>query len=142
MPNHPRDSEGPSGDEGDVAEVPAGAVDDALSLLADRRRRYALYHLCDRAAATDREVTVSLRDLARHVAAVERDTGPERVLEDEFEHVYLGLQHNHVPRLADAGVVEYDEDDGEVRFEGVTGPLAECLGVTRSMEANVPDAPR
>lgn len=142
MPNEPRDAGGLSADDGTpVTGVPAESVDDALSLLADRRRRYALYHLRDRAATTDREATVSLQGLARRVAAVERGTDPEQVLEDEFERVYLGLQHNHVPRLEDAGVVEYDEDDRRVRFVGTGDALAECLGVVRRMEAAAPDAP-
>lgn len=143
MPNEPRNAGGRSGDGGaDVTGVPAETIDDVLSLVADRRRRYALYHLCDRAAASDREVAVSLRDLARRVAAVERDTDPDRVLEDEFERVYLGLQHNHVPRLEDAGVVEYDEDDRQVRFVGADRPLAECLAAVRHMEAAAPEARR
>lgn len=133
MPNEPRDAGGPAGDTG----VPAESVDEALSLLADRRRRYALYHLRDGDGGG-----IPLGELARGVAAVERDTDPDHVPEDEFERVYLGLRHNHVPRLEDAGVVEYDEDDNRVGFVGIDDCLAECLRVVRRMEAVAPDPGR
>lgn len=110
------------------------ALDEVFSLLADRRRRYALYHLRERAGTGDREVSVGLRDLAREVAAFEQGTDPEQVLEDEYERVYLGLQHNHVPRLADAGVVEYDREQSTVAVVEVDEPLSACLELARDFE--------
>lgn len=67
------------------------------SLLADDRRRYAMYYLTKRLGA------VAVSDLAEQIALWEADLSKDR-----FERIVTGLYHLHLPKLAAAGVVQYD----------------------------------
>ncbi|NHN43160.1 hypothetical protein G9C85_16195 [Halorubellus sp. JP-L1] len=71
-------------------------------LLADSTRRAVLTVLDDTAAP------VALQSLARDAAAARYSSGdpPDEVV----EQTTVALHHNHLPRLADAGLVEYDRD--------------------------------
>jgi len=83
-------------------------LDDVFELLSDDRRRTALYAL-----AQSRAQTTSLEDLADEI--VDREvargdvTGPLHRRE-----VKIALVHNHLPRLDEAGLVEYDHEASEV----------------------------
>lgn len=129
------------------------SLDAVFELLADRRRRYALYHLAE--VGEDRALDVE--DVAARVAEWEREWdatgnpadatggGPESTdstggksdaadptggpadatgaepgatdstSTDRRERVRLDLHHNHLPRLADAGLIDYDARTGTVR---------------------------
>lgn len=72
----------------------------------DARRRIVLDCLrtCDS--------TVELDELAEIVAAREFDTASEDVPHDRYERVLVSLYHTHLPKLADAGIVSIDRNDG------------------------------
>ncbi|MFC7154655.1 hypothetical protein ACFQPA_04195 [Halomarina halobia] len=76
-------------------------------LLANHRRRYVLSYLDDRSGEA-----VSVADLASQVVARELVMGPTPV---DPESVEVTLTHVHLPRLDDAGVIEYDRDADTVR---------------------------
>lgn len=90
-------------------------------LLADPRRR-ALLHLL---YARDRPVAVA--DLARRLAALEHDGSRDTVPDDEVDRIYLSLNHVHLPKLEDVGIVEHDRDRNVAalteRAQGLTGWL-------------------
>lgn len=77
-------------------------------LLADDRRRTLVRRLAD--ASPDTEI--ELDDLALSVAAREYDVDPEAVDEDTYERVLVDIHEAHLPRLADADLVEVDRDGG------------------------------
>ncbi|WP_139136144.1 hypothetical protein [Haladaptatus sp. W1] len=79
---------------------------DLHSLLAVERRRLVLDIL------TGIITTVELEELARRV--VEREDGIDAADQDVMERVVIGLHHNHLPRLDDAGLVDYDPDSHTV----------------------------
>lgn len=80
------------------------SLDEFLELLADRRRRYALYCL-DEAD----ETVVSLEELSDQVVQRERNWDDDGTpAEDHGENVRIELHHNHLPRLSDAGLIDYD----------------------------------
>lgn len=83
-----------------------GADDDRpeQELLAHERRRLALAVL----QAFDEAIT--LADLAEEVAIRERDAPITDVSGETVADVYHSLYHTHVPALADADVVAYDQD--------------------------------
>lgn len=97
-----------------------------LELLADPQRRTVLRHLretgeCDvaeliEAIATDGGTTASHRPSHETVSAVE-------------------LHHSHLPRLADAGIVEYDRTAGVVRYRGTDRLEALLRAVSRHVES-------
>ena len=79
---------------------------DLHSLLAVERRRLILGIL------TEGITTVKLKELVMEV--VEREDGIDTTDEDVIERVTIGLHHNHLPRLDDAGLVDYDPDSHTV----------------------------
>ncbi|WP_435175134.1 DUF7344 domain-containing protein [Halorussus sp. AFM4] len=95
------------------------SLDTVFELLADRRRRYALYCL----AAVGEDRVLDLDDVAARVAEWEREWEASGDGEDagdsdsgdRRERVRVDLHHNHLPRLADAGLVDYDARTGTVR---------------------------
>jgi hypothetical protein len=73
------------------------------SILSNGRRREIIRHLVE---SDDRDTTV--RDLSEHIAAKEAETDPAP---REVRHsVYVSLQQNHVPKLDDEAVVDYERD--------------------------------
>lgn len=58
----------------------------------------------------ERETSVSLSTLAEQVLAREADAGWGAGDGDETD-LRVELYHNHLPKLADAGVVEFDPDE-------------------------------
>jgi DNA-binding transcriptional ArsR family regulator len=89
--------------------------DKLFELLSNRRRRYALHHL------TQADGSVELGDLARQVAAWENGTDAETVSSTERKSVYTSLQQFHLPKLAEKGLVEFDDREGRVEL----GPVVE-----------------
>lgn len=78
-------------------------------LLAVKRRRLAL------AALEGRDGAVELQELAREVATRE---GIETEDGDAFERVAVTLHHVHLPKLAEAGILEYDPEARRVEPVG------------------------
>jgi len=97
-------------------------LDEVFELLADERRRRAAYAL-----ARSGTQTASLERLADEIVARERDrgdvTGPLHRRE-----VKIALAHNHLPRLDEAGLVEYDHETGEIEKRGFGPGLVTFLG--------------
>ncbi len=79
-------------------------LDHVFEALGHRRRRYLLYSLL-------METEWSLWELSEKLAAWEQDLPPETVASEDIETVYLALYHTHVPKLAEAGIVQYSEAD-------------------------------
>lgn len=105
-------------------------VDTALALLGDRRRRYALYHLRDRGEP------VSLDDLAVHVAELEARADATGPGDDLVARVRVGLQHTHLPKAYETGVVEYDADAEVARLAREPPAFDALVAVAR---ARTPD---
>lgn len=86
------------------------AKDDAFHVLQNPRRRAALRYMLDRSE----QEQFTMRELAEEVAAWEHDTVVERLTSDQGQRVYIGFYQNHLPKLADYGVIEYDRNRGTV----------------------------
>lgn len=56
----------------------------------------------------------SITDLATEIAARERSTSPTDLSSATIRRTQIELVHNHVPRLADYGVLEWDGRSGDV----------------------------
>lgn len=103
-------------------------LDTVLGALSDRRQRYVLYKL---SAMDGDEIAES-----RLVDAV---YGPEMGNTDVRDErrknaIEVDLCHNRLPRLEDAGFIEYDRDSGVVRYDG-SPLLEEWLERARDAEA-------
>ncbi|MEY7849399.1 hypothetical protein AB7C87_09410 [Natrarchaeobius sp. A-rgal3] len=75
-------------------------LDSVYDMLSETRRRCVLYHLHEVEETTVEELT---RAVAR------REQG-----EPDKDHVRISLIHNHLPRLADVGVIDYERANGAV----------------------------
>jgi hypothetical protein len=81
---------------------------DIFDLLRNRRRRAVLDYL------RRNEGESTLHELAEHVAADENDTSIEELSAQQRKRVYVSLYQNHLPKMDEVGLVEYDEDEGTV----------------------------
>ncbi|WP_139246815.1 DUF7344 domain-containing protein [Halogranum amylolyticum] len=86
---------------------PVLTENDVYRLIGNSRRRAVINILLSE------NESVMLSELARQTAAVtseREDTDPS----DIYKSVYVSLQQNHLPKLDERGVVEYDADAGTV----------------------------
>jgi hypothetical protein len=84
--------------------------DMVFDVLKNQRRRYALHYL------KQAEGTVQLSDLAEQVAAWENDTTVGAISAAERKRVYTALYQSHLPKLDDAGIVDYNQNRGIVEL--------------------------
>lgn len=91
------------------------SLNQLLALLSTEYNRYVLYYLCE-----SPEDVVSLEELTEYVLDQQAGTGSR-----DRKQIATFLYHSGLPKLADTGVVEYDGDDGTVRYLG--HPLLEEL---------------
>jgi hypothetical protein len=80
-----------------------------FDLLSSPRRRYVLYYLKEH-----EEGAVDLTELSEQVAAWENDIDVEELTSQQRKRVYVSLYQTHVPKMADAGVISYDQESGMV----------------------------
>ncbi len=80
-----------------------------FDVLASERRRILL------SALPDQSMPVDAAELARIVAAREDSSAPDDVSAKIVQDVHVTLHHVHLPKLADAELLEYDATDGVVR---------------------------
>lgn len=99
-----------AGTGGAAGEELSERRDDLFEALAHRYRRFVLVYL------HGADSPVSPRTLAEAIAARVDETSGERVL--------LLLHHTHLPKLAAAGCVEYDDD---VRLADAARPALDLL---------------
>jgi len=102
-----------STDEGTGGGMAASVDDGAgrgeiFDLLSNHRRRYAI-HYCQH-----EEGPVQLGDLAEQVAAWEHEKAVVEINSTERKRVYTSLQQTHLPTLADAGMIHYE--NGEIEL--------------------------
>lgn len=91
---------------------PEPSLDTVFDLLANRRRRYVLYCLAD----GDEETVLKVEEIAAQIASWEREWNAT-ASEDAAARrtVRIDLHHNHLPRLDDAGLIEYDARTETIR---------------------------
>ena len=100
-----------------VTDVSGGVAEtgsrrgEIFDLLSNRRRRYAI-HYCKQVGEP-----VELGELAEQVAAWELDKEVAELTSAERKRVYTALQQNHLPTLARADVVEFENHTIELTDE-------------------------
>src|SRR6056297_942434 len=96
--------------EEDEVPEPELSRDLVFDVLKNRRRRYALHYL--RRA----DESVQLSELAEQVAAWENDIEVDAISAAERKRVYTALYQSHLPKLDDAGIVDYNQNRGIVEL--------------------------
>jgi len=85
--------------------------DELFEILANQRRRFALHYLRQRP-----DETVSLSALSERVAGWEHGADPETLEYAERKSVRNSLHQFHLPKLDDAGLVAYDDEESAVEL--------------------------
>lgn len=109
-PRQSKPSVSPSTPDAHVDEPTAESLspDEIFHLLQTSRRRDALRYL------KEHDDQVRMRDLTDQVAAWENDTTVEGLSSTQRQRVYIPLYQTHLPKLDEAGVIEYDQSRGTV----------------------------
>lgn len=95
--------------------------DVVFDILSSPRRRYVLYYL------KEVDEPIELTALAEQVAAWENETDPESLTDQERKRVYVSLYQTHIPKLDEAGVVNYDQESGTVELAPGSSAVDEYL---------------
>lgn len=82
--------------------------DVVFNLLSNPRRRFMLSYLQRRGEPVD------ITDLANEIAAWENETTVDELTSQQRKRVYVSIYQTHIPKLEDAGVIEYDRESGVV----------------------------
>lgn len=115
--------------DGSPSELPLDVVFD---LLSSARRRHVVYHLLDESETT------TLGELARQLAAIETGKPAQAVSSAERKRVYIALYQCHLPKMDDAGVIEFDGDRGTVKRGPNVDQLVEYLPRKQDASATLP----
>jgi hypothetical protein len=100
--------------------VPATLSKDTLfEILKNQRRRDALAYL----KANDGTATLS--DMAEFIAAKENDIEIGALSSSQRKRVYIGLYQCHLPKMATAGIVDFEKNRGDIALR----PESEQLDV-------------
>lgn len=130
----PTDVQGPLTDaEPAERELPKDLI---FGLLSVTRRRRVLAYLANRGG----EATLS--ELAEHVASLENEKSVAALTSAERKRVYVCFYQSHLPKLADAGVIDYDQARGTVRLRREARQLYAYLSVSPGDEDEQADGIR
>ncbi|WP_178916367.1 hypothetical protein [Natronomonas gomsonensis] len=84
---------------------------DVFEILSNDRRRCIVHYLKQHDGRR-----VDLRELVDYVAAWETDTPIEKLDGDKRKSVYAAIRQTHLPKMEEAGIVEYESVRGEVQL--------------------------
>lgn len=87
---------------------PEISQDEAFSILSNPRRRYTIHHLLHNGEQS------TIRDISEQVAAWETNKKRELVDSAERKRVYTALQQNHLPKMDEVGLIDFDRDRGHI----------------------------
>lgn len=104
-------SESEAGSKTEAASSETGSglsMDARFEILKNSRRRMVLKEL------QEVDEPVKLAHLADRVTALENDTVVSSITSSERKRVYVALYQFHLPKMAKMGVINYDQDRGDV----------------------------
>lgn len=113
------ESHSPGGET--VPDTDSLPLDQVFEVLKNSRRREVLKYL------KNREGSVSLSDLAEHVAAIENDTTVRALSSSQRKRVYVGLYQCHLPKMDDMDIVNFDQNRGRIELAANADQLDDYL---------------
>ncbi|MFC4989373.1 MULTISPECIES: DUF7344 domain-containing protein [Saliphagus] len=96
-----------------------------FDLLKNRRRRQVLAYL------QEADETITLSELAEEIAAWENDIEVRELKSDQRKRVYVALYQTHLPKMDDAGVIDYNKDRGLITLSENADSLQEYLTIVQ-----------
>jgi len=123
-----------STETGDSTTAAGLSKDTLFEILKNRRRREALAYLKLNGG------TAKLGEMAEYIAARENGVELGALSSSQRKRVYIGLYQCHLPKLATAGVVDFDKNRGDVALRPqasqLDGYLDDEAGATASRSAH------
>lgn len=107
-------------------------LDLTFEILKNRRRRTVLEYL------RNESDTVTVGELAEHIAAIENDTTVQQLNAQQRKRVYIGLYQCHLPKLDDAYVVDFNDSRGLVTLTETAEPLYDYLDTAEELTSTTP----
>ena len=99
-----------------MSEFRSPTVDAVLDALSHPRRRFVVYLLLDQTHLTVEKLTAEITAYERtQSSSPQSSSTPTASPQPDQSEIKISLVHNHLPRLADANVIEYDARSGMVR---------------------------
>lgn len=99
-----------------------------FDILSNTRRRMVLYYLRQHGGSA------SVKELAEQIAALENEVDTEDLGRQQRKRVYVSLYQTHIPKLRDAGIIEYDDSEGTVWLTNRATEFDSYLTTTESNE--------
>ena len=99
-----------------------------FTMLSNGRRRHVIHYLKQRGER------VTLRELSRQVAAWENGVETDDLDYKQRKRVYTSLHQTHLPKLNDAGIVDYDRDRGTVALDEAARELEVYMEIVPEKE--------
>lgn len=89
-------------------------AEEVFELLSNPRRRFIIAYLRETADPVD------IKHLAREIASLENGVPIDDLTDSQEKRVHVSLYQTHVPKLSEAGVLEYEQERGLVtRSDGI-----------------------
>jgi DNA-binding transcriptional ArsR family regulator len=85
-------------------------ADEVFGILSSDRRRMVLSYLREHGPSG------TMDELAEQIAAWENDVAIDELTSQQRKRVYVSLYQTHLPKLAEAEIVDYDVDEGTVQL--------------------------
>lgn len=85
--------------------------EEVFEILSNQRRLYALHYL-----KLSDDTTVAFGDLVDHVTAWENGVSVEEVDQGDRKTIYTALRQSHLPKLEEAGIVEFDASTNQIEL--------------------------
>lgn len=104
----------------DIAALREGAVstDDLFDVLSNARRRFVI------ACLATHSKPLAVADIATELTCWECKTPSDQIPEEHVQSRYVALYHVHVPKMADVGILEYNQERNTIAL------VDECDGIT------------
>ncbi|ELZ05876.1 DUF7344 domain-containing protein [Natrialba asiatica] len=118
----------PEGDVVRYSDSDNQSLEVVFGLLANQRRRYVLMCLIDHSEA------IALADLAEDVAVRGNKGAITEISKEKVRTIHTSLYHTHIPKLVEAGAVEYDQDRDLVRTSETSERVQHLLSIAADGE--------
>lgn len=97
------------------------SLDTIFEVLKNRRRRLVLRYL------KITSESASIGELAEHVAAIENDIEQAELGSQQRKRVYISLYQCHLPKMDDAGAIQFDQNRGTISLTEAADSFYEYL---------------
>lgn len=107
--------------------------DTIFELLKNQRRRDALGYL------EENDGVATLSDMAEFIAAKENGITEQELSSSQRKRVYIGLYQCHLPKMANAGVIDFEKNRGDIEIRPLASQLEPFLDTSDDDAPGVAD---